>query len=339
MDYPLLSISCITYNHEPFIKECLEGFLLQKTNFEFEVLIHDDASLDNTANIIKEYEMKYPDLFRVIYQNENQYSKGVKTINPKFNYPRARGKYIALCEGDDYWTDPYKLQKQVDFLEANSDYDLVYSDIDFYYQKTKVTKKSVFKNNMVKRSSNFEEHLINRSYLAPPTWLFRKEALCKLQINEKAYRNIDGTFVLMLNFLKNERVYFMEESTAVYRILEESASHSKSEEKMFKYNLGVFDIQKQFIEQGEVSQETTDKILFKNYTKYFEAAIKFEHFDFQKEAIDYFKSKNIHDFFLNHFVEKTKERIRLKEDRNLLLNSYSYKLGSKILKPLKLFRK
>lgn len=112
----LVSISCITYNHEPYIRECLDGFIMQKTDFAFEVLIHDDASTDKTADIIREYEAKFPNLIKPIYQTENQFSKKVGSINAKFNYPRAKGKYIALCEGDDYWTDPLKLQKQVDFF-------------------------------------------------------------------------------------------------------------------------------------------------------------------------------------------------------------------------------
>ena len=116
----LVSICCITYNHEPYIRDAIEGFLMQKTDFPFEVLIHDDASTDGTADIIREYETKYPDIIKPIYQTENQYSKGIK-ISATYNYPRAKGKYIALCEGDDYWIDPYKLQKQVDFLEAHEE--------------------------------------------------------------------------------------------------------------------------------------------------------------------------------------------------------------------------
>ena len=87
---------------------------MQKTDFPFEILIHDDASTDGTADIIREYEAKYPDIIKPIYQTENQYSKGIK-VSQVYQFPRAKGKYIALCEGDDYWTDPYKLQKQVDF--------------------------------------------------------------------------------------------------------------------------------------------------------------------------------------------------------------------------------
>lgn len=90
----------------------------QRTNFKFEVLIHDDASTDNTANIIRDYARKYPDIIKPIFQAENQYSKGVK-ICLTYNYPRAQGKYIAFCEGDDYWTDSTKLQQQYDALEKN----------------------------------------------------------------------------------------------------------------------------------------------------------------------------------------------------------------------------
>lgn len=115
---PLVSIVCESYNHEPFLRRCLDGFVMQKTVFPFEILIHDDASTDRSADIIREYESKYPGLFKPIYQKENQYSKGVK-IWADIQFPRAKGKYIALCEGDDYWTDPLKLQKQVDYMEAH----------------------------------------------------------------------------------------------------------------------------------------------------------------------------------------------------------------------------
>lgn len=112
----VLSICCLTYNHEPYITRAIEGFLMQETDFPIEILIHDDASTDGTAEIIRSYEERHPDLIKPIYQTENQYSKGVKPT-ATFNLPRAKGKYIALCEGDDYWTDPHKLQKQVEYLD------------------------------------------------------------------------------------------------------------------------------------------------------------------------------------------------------------------------------
>lgn len=116
----VVSVACITYNHAPYIRQCLEGFLMQKTNFPIEIIVHDDASTDGTDDIIREYVLKYPELFKVILQEENQYSKGVDVLSLVLE--RSAGKYIALCEGDDYWTDPLKLQKQVDFLENNPEY-------------------------------------------------------------------------------------------------------------------------------------------------------------------------------------------------------------------------
>ncbi len=119
----LVSIICNTYNHEKFARDALEGFIMQKTNFAYEILVHDDASTDSTADIIREYEAKYPELIKPIYQTENQYSKKVP-ITVAFQLPRVRGKYVAFCEGDDYWTDDRKLQKQVDALEAYPEVDI-----------------------------------------------------------------------------------------------------------------------------------------------------------------------------------------------------------------------
>lgn len=117
---PEVSIICNTYNQAKYIGQALDGFLMQKTDFPFEVLVHDDASTDGTDRIIKKYAEKHPDIIFPIYETENQWSKGV-SISQKLQYPRVRGKYIALCEGDDYWTDPQKLQKQYAAMEANPD--------------------------------------------------------------------------------------------------------------------------------------------------------------------------------------------------------------------------
>ena len=124
-----VSIICITYNHEEYIRDALNSFVMQKTDFQFEILIHDDASTDNTAAIIREYEIRYPEIIKPIYQKENQYSKGLALGEPfafidKYQYSRVKGKYIALCEGDDYWTDQYKLQKQFDAMEEHSEVDM-----------------------------------------------------------------------------------------------------------------------------------------------------------------------------------------------------------------------
>jgi glycosyltransferase involved in cell wall biosynthesis len=124
MEIPLVSICCQTYNHANYIKEALEDFLMQVVDFNYEILLRDDASADGTAEICKDYAKKYPDKIRLLGYKENQFKKGIRPFPD--NVKRAKGKYIAVCEGDDYWTDPYKLQKQIDALEANPSCILAY---------------------------------------------------------------------------------------------------------------------------------------------------------------------------------------------------------------------
>lgn len=139
-----VSIICNVYNHEKYLRKCLDGFVKQECDFEYEVLIHDDASTDNSACIIKEYEQKYPNIIKPIYQRENQYSKGVK-ISSTYQYPRAKGEYLAWCEGDDCWIDFLKLKKQVEFLDNNKEYSICAHRVCFnnLYTKCKVNIPSI----------------------------------------------------------------------------------------------------------------------------------------------------------------------------------------------------
>lgn len=124
MNNVMVSICCIAYNHERYITDTLEGFVMQKTNFPFEIVISDDCSKDGTRDIIDRYKSRYPELFKDVSPQAN-----LGSIN-NFLYVqrKAVGKYIAVCEGDDYWTDPLKLQKQVDFMESNPDYSLCFTN-------------------------------------------------------------------------------------------------------------------------------------------------------------------------------------------------------------------
>lgn len=214
----LLSICCITYNHENYISQAIEGFLAQKTSFNFEIIIHDDASTDATASIVKKYEQEHPNLIKAIYQKENQYSQGIKPW-PNFVFPIARGKYIALCEGDDYWTDPYKLQKQVDFLEANPEYNLTCHRYQTYNETTKTLTED---GNEVCFTDGNEEglpfdapYIFKRWISKTLTVVFRKDHDYSSVLAQYQYaRDVH----LFYHILKNGKGFFFPFIGGVYRV-------------------------------------------------------------------------------------------------------------------------
>ena len=142
-EHPLVSIKCLAYNHEKFIAQAMDGFLMQETDFPFEVIVHDDASKDKTADILREYEKKFPLIVKPVYQTENQYSKQDGSLTRAANAP-LKGKYIAECEGDDYWIDPHKLQLQVDFLESHPDYAMTFHDAEIKNELGENSTESVY---------------------------------------------------------------------------------------------------------------------------------------------------------------------------------------------------
>lgn len=216
-DLPLVSISCITFNHARYLRECFDGFLMQQTNFAFEVVIHDDASTDETKAIIEEYTQKHPTIFYPMYQTENQYSKGVRGIMAKFNFPRCRGKYIALCEGDDYWTDPSKLQKQVDFLEANEDYAICAHAVE---EKNEITNDShVFPD--IKESKTLKiEHYLLHNYTGTCSILFYSEFYKTTPSWMQKVSFGDLAMVLTILYRSQKKLMVLKDVMGVYRVNE-----------------------------------------------------------------------------------------------------------------------
>lgn len=212
---PLVTIRCITYNHEPFIRQCLEGFVMQKTNFPFEAIVHDDASTDGTAAIIREYAEKYPDIIKPIYETVNQYSKHDGSLR-KIMDAHTRGKYIAMCEGDDYWTDPLKLQKQVDILENNPSVSLCCGGY-IAKQKGVSDKEYIYRRNS---DSNFRFSLNDWSkfwYTKTLTLLYRREATLDYQQNIDKYLYSRDVH-LIYNLLKWGDGIYMSECLGVYNL-------------------------------------------------------------------------------------------------------------------------
>lgn len=210
----MVSISCLTYNHAPYIRQCLDGFFMQQCDFDFEVLIHDDASTDGTVDIIKEYQQKYPDIIKPFFQNENQWSKGIRGMNQKFNYPRAAGKYIALCEGDDYWTDPLKLQKQVDFLEENEDYILSFHQVKIKDILSEQYEEDSF-TEIPEKYELPEVFAMKGNYIHTPSILFRNVTN---RLNMKHNSSQIGDFFLLLHLSQFGKFGYIEQIMCVYRV-------------------------------------------------------------------------------------------------------------------------
>lgn len=215
----LVSVLCTAYNHEPYLRQCLDGIVMQQTDFRFEAIIHEDASTDGTRAIIEEYAERYPDIIVPIYQTENQYSKG--NLYQRILFPSARGKYIALCEGDDFWTDPLKLQKQTDMLKADPQCGLVCS---FWRNYNQTTGKSWDTTFPVYEGKVYEELIAGKIHIRTLTVLFRKTLATQFPtIDPQTYHTGDSLWFPFIAAVSHVRI--LPEITCTYRILQESACH------------------------------------------------------------------------------------------------------------------
>ena len=214
----MVSICCITYNQEEFIRDALDGFVNQKTNFQYEILIHDDASTDRTAEIIREYQAKYPEIIKPILQTVNQYSLGLTNVSGTWNFPRAvknGSRYIAMCEGDDYWTDETKLQRQVDYMEAHPDCALCFHSAKIEVLGSAVTEQMMrpYKKD---RIVSPEDIIDKTSGYATASLMFRTEMVKELP---EFYNNAPiADIPLQLLAANMGYGYYMDRSMAVYRL-------------------------------------------------------------------------------------------------------------------------
>jgi glycosyltransferase len=210
-----VSICCITYNHGKYIRKAIDSFLAQKRNFDIEILINDDASTDDTANIIREYQEKYPDIIKPLFHEENMYSQGVTNPSGTYNFPRATGKYIAMCEGDDYWCDENKLQIQVDYMEDHS-------EISFCFHAAKVENlDATFSPNLIRpyESSGVisaKEVINKRTHYPTASLLLRTEYMKDLP---KYYFECKvGDIPMQIISAKYGDAYYIDKVMSVYRM-------------------------------------------------------------------------------------------------------------------------
>lgn len=281
MESPLVSIQCLVYNHEPYLRQCLDGFVMQKTNFAFEAIVHDDASTDNSAEIIREYAEKYPDIIKPIYETENQYSKQDGSLDKIMN-ENTHGKYVAFCEGDDYWIDPLKLQKQVDLLDSDEKYSFCYTKANILYHS-----QNIISNVGGKPYINYESLLLENPVMTLTT-------LCRTELLKKYYEDIEpqkynwslGDLPMWLYFSSIGTPYFLDEITATYRYLDNSASHSNDKNKVLKFNKSILEIKKLFNNRyNGNSQKILEIITNEYYLRNINFAIQTNDYDFFLENL------------------------------------------------------
>ena len=263
---PLVSISCITFNQESYIEDALKGFLVQKTDFPIEILIHDDASTDGTAYIIRKYEKEYPNIIKSILQTENQYSKKI-SIDSTFNYNRAKGIYIAICEGDDYWTNEHKLQQQFNFMQRRLD--ISFTCHNAYIHDLSNNSKYLF-NKKLSTGMYTTKDLFNKPWFVPTASLFiRKEALKDIPSWIGLVQSQDLVVEIIASIQNN--FWYEEEPSGVYRknaIGSLSSVMSDISEKPWNYSmLRVFMMRKLLIYVPINYKHLVVKDILKSYAR------------------------------------------------------------------------
>lgn len=285
-----VAIRCLTYNHSEYILDTLSGFVMQQTDFPFIILTVDDASVDGAQKVINDFVAEHFDLDdqETSYRKDTEYAEityarhktnlncHIALLNLKYNHYQIGKKkmpylaewrdvseYEALCEGDDYWTDQKKLQKQVDYLDGHQDVHMCYTDFDILNQRTGQIRHSLFTTEPSTFRMTYqtpEEFVYRAGYVCPPSWLYRRTAWPEVMV-----QSMDGTFTLFTHFLATGKVHAMPDVTAVYRILPESASHSADISKNLRRARSIYDTQCRLIDKYGLSQDLKQKCAEKYY--------------------------------------------------------------------------
>lgn len=296
-----VSVRCMTYNQAVYIEDAMNGFCMQQTDFPFVCNVMDDASTDGEQDVIRKYLDEHFDLdeknlikkeetddyklilarhkknincyFAVYFLKYNHYNSP-QNKKRKLQYISAeesKAKYIAFCEGDDYWTNLEKLQKQIDFLENNKEYGMCFTDFDVYIQNRAILKKSVLKNypDIFPTNYNLDDWIVKKKYLGPMTWCVRRE----IWLNAPNFKSVDLTFVWFAYFLSSTKIKCLrEETTAVYRLHAGGVTHQLKLAKqyqrhngMFKTQMKLLDLFKDHLENYYKTKQTVEKDYYSNF--------------------------------------------------------------------------
>ncbi len=261
IEEPIISVRIVTYNHERYITQAIEGILKQETEYPFELIIGEDCSTDHTRKLIIDYQKKYPGIIRVIAWKNNV----GRQKNGRQTKHACRGKYIAFCDGDDYWTDHFKLQKQVNFLENNSEYGLVHSEGDKLFQgsgKLIKNKDAAGKNNYEKCLNPFYSLLTGGYAIFTSSVVVRKDLLLK-SIETDIYKNpknLQGDLPAWLEMAQHCKFKYLKDSTAVYRLNLNSASKPAEKLAQIEFQESSKRIRLEFAEKYNVPESIMTKV-------------------------------------------------------------------------------
>ena len=237
-----VSIICTNYNKGDWVREAMDSFLNQKTNFDFEIIIIDDASTDHSYEIIQEYQNKFPEKVRTF---RNEVNLGITKTWKKI-CQEAKGQYIARCDSDDFWTDPLKLQKQVDLLDASTDSLWSNTEFDMVDLDGNLIQKDAFANKALPLIDSYEEMLVMKGMTMASTWLVDTTLMqdVSAQISDTA---ADDTFELQLELFKRTKISFLSDSTTVYRMNLGSDSKPMTLETAERRFTGILDSQIKYL--------------------------------------------------------------------------------------------
>lgn len=275
-EIPMVSVAMLTYNHQDYISEAIESVLMQKTSFKVELVIAEDFSPDNTRAIVVDYQKRFPDKIKVILQNENV---GARKNNTAL-LSNLKGKYVAALEGDDYWIDPYKLQKQVDFLENDQSYIMVCTNFDTCLQIAETdTGKQVKLIDILKQNP-----------IGTQTVLFRSELL-KAKRPEIFNSNLSmSDYQTWLWMASISKIFKLGDITAHYRILQDSATGRGNYAKKLKFAIDVITVTKYFLKSNAITGKERREVLQERYGYLFHTLLSNRDGRFIKYQIEYFRT-------------------------------------------------
>jgi glycosyltransferase involved in cell wall biosynthesis len=304
-----VSVLVLAFNHEKYIVDAIEGFINQETTFPYEVIIHEDASTDKTARIIEEYRVKYPNIIKPIYQKENQYSKCIN-INDEHMLPLAKGKYIALCDGDDYWTDSHKLQKQYDAMENNPGCTMCLHKVldvneNEKNQDMKFIPKKEYATGVIS-SKEFFDILSTNDFFNEVCYFFRREQYYEYQHNyplfaQKGMLCKSDDMPMLLYFGQLGDVYYINENLATYRRFNAGSWSEKNKNSSLDYFrnyctsiIAMFEEFNIFTNNRFISQIERAELYFKfklcEMDENYKAMVSKEYFDvFSRQSVNYQK--------------------------------------------------